>query len=127
MRADESSLELLAYVARVVGAGSLLTTYTVRTGAGRPSRAFALFSAEATRAVNARTIVLTPLDRDAAEALVSDLAEQRPNAKLMDRLLEMGDGNPFITEELVYGGLTADGPLPVSPQAVMLAQGGSIE
>jgi len=120
--ADESSLELLAYVARVVRSGSFLTTYTVRTGAGQPSSAFKHFSVESTHVLSASTIVLGPLDRTAAEALVTDLAEQRPNARLMDRLLAMGDGNPFLTEELVYGGLTADGPLPVSPQAAMLAR-----
>lgn len=124
--ADESSLELLAYVARVVTSGSLLTTYTVRTGAGRSSRAFALFSAEASRALNSSTIILAPLDRDAAVALVTDLSQARPDEGLMDRLLAMGASNPFLTEELVYGGLTADGPLPASPQVVMMARIGRL-
>jgi DNA-binding CsgD family transcriptional regulator/tetratricopeptide (TPR) repeat protein len=124
--ADESSLELLAYVARVVSSGSLLTMYTVRTGAGVPSSAFALFSADSARALNASTITLKPLDRAAAESVVTDLTDEPPDGRLLDRLLEMGDGNPFLTEELVYGGLTADGPLPASPQAAMLARIGRL-
>jgi DNA-binding CsgD family transcriptional regulator/tetratricopeptide (TPR) repeat protein len=117
--ADESSLELLEYVGKVVTTGRLLTTYTVRIGEGLPTAAFAHFTNELTRATNSSTITLTPLDRAATTELVAELAGETPTAKLMQRIHAMGEGNPFLTEELVRGGLREDGPLPDSAQALM--------
>lgn len=118
--ADESSLELLGYVAKVVTSCRLLTTYTVRTGSTAPSASYARFAAETGRALNASRISLQPLDAPAVAVLVADLTGQPPSRRLMDRLLVLANGNPFLTEELVSGGITADGPVPSSPQAAMV-------
>ncbi len=120
--ADESSLELLAYVAKVVTSCSFLTTYTVRTGSSAPSAAYARFATETGRSLNTSTIALQPLDAPAVAALVADLTRQRPTRRLMDRLLALANGNPFLTEELVSGGITAEGPVPASPQAAMVGR-----
>ena len=98
----------------------LLTTYTVRTGSTAPSASYARFAAETGRALNASRISLQPLDAPAVAVLVADLTGQPPSRRLMDRLLVLANGNPFLTEELVSGGITADGPVPSSPQAAMV-------
>jgi DNA-binding CsgD family transcriptional regulator/tetratricopeptide (TPR) repeat protein len=124
--ADESSLELLAYVARVVTTGTLLTTYTLRTGSGRPSAALTRFATETQRLHTSSSISLTPLDRADTAALVNDLTHRSPSTSLMDRLLSLSNGNPLLTEELVYGGITAVGEVPPSAQAAMVARIGRL-
>ena len=117
--ADDSSIELLQYVARVMRTGRLLTSYTLRTDDEKPRPSVLHLSAELSRHNEAATIVLVPFDRAAAEAQVAGLADVPPTAALIDRILSLGDGNPFLTEQLVAGGLTARGPLPETPQMVM--------
>jgi class 3 adenylate cyclase len=109
--AEPPLLELLERLARDVR-GSLLLLAT-----GRPD-----FSRAWDPRVDSETILLEPLQKEAAESLVAALSEQLP-ADARELIVQRAEGNPFFVEELVQ--LARDrsaSNIPDSVQAVLAAR-----
>jgi DNA-binding CsgD family transcriptional regulator len=118
--ADNASLDLLGYVIRVTDhPGKLLITITVRTGNSPASGPLARFTNELARLRHAQTLLLQPLSRASLEEALSDLLREAPSARLLDRVFRLSGGVPFVTEELVAGGLEAGTHVPQSLAAMM--------
>jgi DNA-binding CsgD family transcriptional regulator/tetratricopeptide (TPR) repeat protein len=119
---DNSSRDLLGFLIRAMNEPSrLLVMATVRTDATPLAPAVATLLDELVRSRTAEQISLGRLSEEhVAEQVRALLPRQRPAQEVLDRVVELSDGVPFITEELVAAGLNAEGPLPSSVRALML-------
>ena len=118
--ADTSSRDLLAYLVRVVGPAQLLVTVTLRSRDGVADRAVSRFVNELARHSGVQRIELGRLSRDEVGDQILDLLKQPVDRALVDRAVALAQGVPFLTEELVLGGLQASGPVPNSVFDLML-------
>jgi DNA-binding SARP family transcriptional activator/tetratricopeptide (TPR) repeat protein len=94
--ADETTIDVLLQLA--AGGTPLLVLLSYR-----PDAAAAILRegvARLTRAGRAIELDLGPLDRQDAAALVTAAAPGTPEPAAIERILELGDGNPFFTLEL---------------------------
>ena len=117
---DPSSRDLLLYAVRTTTDARLVMTCTVRTTES-PASWFEAAGAFK-RDQHARTIVLQRLNSKETADLVTALRGQQPSAALLDRVSRLGAGVPFLTEELIAGGLAESGTLPSSAREMMLAR-----
>ena len=117
---DASTCDLLVYVARALQDAQLMITCTVRT-TELPS-IWRGPAAGLRRSLNAQTIVLDPLDAAHTGEQVTDLLGRPASPALLDRVAHLGQGVPFLTEELIAGGLRESGPLPSSARDLMLGR-----
>ena len=118
--ADTSSRDLLAYLVRVVGPARLLVTVTLRSRDGVADRAVSRFVNELARHSSVQRIELGRLSRDEVGDQILDLLQKPADRALLDRAVALAQGIPFLTEELVLGGLQASGPVPSSVFDLML-------
>ena len=118
--ADTSSRDLLAYVARVVGSAQLLVTVTLRSRDGGADRAVSRFVNELARHSSVQRIELGRLSRDEVGDQILDLLQKPADRALLDRAVALAQGIPYLTEELVLGGLEASGPVPSGVFDLML-------
>jgi tetratricopeptide (TPR) repeat protein len=94
--ADEASLLLLGFVARETRNTQLLIIVTYRDRqARRWPRAFADVARLAHR------VVLRGLDRPSIEKLVARSSVRDPSPALVERLLQLTEGNPFFLDEIL--------------------------
>jgi DNA-binding CsgD family transcriptional regulator len=121
--ADTSSRDQLGYFVRVMDApAQLLVTCTLRTHDQVPSVPLATFVQELARSPAAQRVRLERLGRDAVAEHLSDLLHEPISPRLVERVVDLAEGVPFLTEELVLGGLGIDDPVPESVAAMMLTR-----
>ena len=118
--ADSSSRDLLAYLIRVVGPARLLVTVTLRSRDGVADRTASRFVNELARHSSVERIDLERLSREEVGEQLADLLKEPADRALLDRVVALAQGIPFLTEELVLGGLQASGAVPTSVFDLML-------
>jgi DNA-binding CsgD family transcriptional regulator len=117
---DTSSRDLVAYLLRVAGPVGLVVTATLRDRERRTDPDLARWVLELARDPRVRLVRLGPLSREEVAHQVQSLLRQPVEPALLERALQLGQGVPFLTEELMLGGLQAAGPLPESATSLML-------
>lgn len=123
--ADSSSLDMLGYLARVVAAPArLLVAGTLRTasGDGEGEARARSFVDQLARTHGVTYVELERLSRDLVAEHLIDLLPDPASPRLLDRVFELGEGVPFLTEELVLAGLSETGPVPATVAALMLSR-----
>jgi hypothetical protein len=95
--ADEGSLLLLEFLARELGSIPLLVVATLRAEPREDARGAELLAAVLRLGTS---LPLAGLARSAVEDLLRDRLERAPGAPLVERVLEVTDGNPFFVIEL---------------------------
>jgi DNA-binding CsgD family transcriptional regulator/tetratricopeptide (TPR) repeat protein len=117
---DTSTRDLLAFLLRVAGPVRLLVTATLRDRERKADRDLGRFVVELARDPRVRRMELGPLSRGDVAEQVASLLRKPADPALLDRVVQLAQGVPFLTEELVRGGLEAGGPLPESATSLML-------
>ncbi|MEP6666771.1 MAG: AAA family ATPase, partial [Nocardioidaceae bacterium] len=117
--ADASSRDVLAYLVRMVRASRLLVTCTVRDSRAIDVPAFARFLGELVREPVVTTVRLNPLSREEVAEQIVALAGGSVEPTLVSRTATLSQGVPFLVEELILGGLSSEGSLPVSVAQLM--------
>ena len=121
--ADPESRDALRYVVQLMQPPSrLLVTSTLRTHDEPPLPALTHLLTELARAPATRRIMLTGLNSREVSEQVSALRGDAVNQSLVERVMALSQGVPFLTEELVAGGLTEEGPLPTTTTELMLGR-----
>ena len=98
--ADDGTAEACVQLARAHGPVPLLVVTSFRSEAARATLAGGLTGLQ--RAGRAVALDLTPMERADVAALVADAAN--PNPAVLDRVLDLAEGNPFVAVELARGG-----------------------
>ncbi len=119
---DTSSRDLLGYLVRVMDEPSrLLVTATLRTDAEPLSPGVATLVDGLARNRATERVVLGRLSREhVVDQVRALLPQESPAPGLLNRVVDLSEGVPFITEELVAAGLDTDGRLPSSVGALVL-------
>ena len=102
--ADVSSRDLLSYLIRVMGPGRLLTIVRVRPPDPDPAPDVLDLVANLTRWAGVHRRPLEPLANHDVADLVSDLTDGVAAPRLLDRVVDMSQGNPLLAEQLVAAG-----------------------
>ena len=105
--ADPATHELVLHLARVAAAGPVALIVTLRPQEAEPGSSLDELRRELTRERLAQELRLDPLDRPAVAELVAGLVGAEPEPRVVDRFLEAGGGNPFVTEEFLGAALAA--------------------
>jgi DNA-binding CsgD family transcriptional regulator len=119
--ADRSTLDLLAFLTQMLRERPVLLVTTVRRDGLEPDRPALRWLSETTRSQRASRIDLAPFGQDEVRAQLTALLGERPDDRLLERVLARSDGNPFFVEELVDLEVGAEG-LPPSLDDVLSAQ-----
>ena len=99
--ADQSSLDLLSYLARVLREGPVFIVATVRSDEIRDRRPLLTQLAELERMDQVERIELGPFTRRDIDEMVGRMDDGDARDELVDALLERTDGNPFFVEQLL--------------------------
>lgn len=104
---DDTSLEFLLHLARLLSSSSVLLLLTYRNDEGNPSLGH--FLANLDRERLATELVLAPLARDEVGTMIRAIFNlSRPlRAELLDRIYQLAEGNPFLVEEVLKSSSTA--------------------
>ena len=98
--ADAGSLRLLEFLGREVAAMPLLVIATLREGESRGAGETAPLLSSLLRL--GRSIRLSGLARDAVAALLSDRLDDAPPGAVVEQVLGVTDGNPYLVIELAH-------------------------
>jgi DNA-binding CsgD family transcriptional regulator/tetratricopeptide (TPR) repeat protein len=121
--ADAESRDALRYVVQLMQPPSrLLVTATLRTHDRPAPPPLAHMLAELTRAPASQRIELHRLTSTQVSEQLTALRGDTADPALLDRVMALSQGIPFLTEELMAGGLTDVGPLPASAAELMLTR-----
>lgn len=118
--ADQSSLDLLVYLASRLRRGRTSIVATFRTEELHPRHRLAPVLAALTRGGRASRIDLDPLDDDAVRSLVRSIRGDATPA-LVRSVLTRADGNPFLVEELLAAEVVPGAAMPASLRDLLLA------
>lgn len=110
--ADRSTLELVSFLARNLGAERLLLAATVRTDDLDAATSFAVTFAELSRLPTVERIDLAGLDREALRRLMTERLGRVPDDRELDDLHVRSGGNPFYAVELLDAHSSRPGDLP---------------
>jgi DNA-binding CsgD family transcriptional regulator len=105
--ADAATHRLVLYLARVAAGGPVGLIVTFRPDEAEPGSSLDELRRELTRERLADELRLDPLDRAAVARLVAGLVGAEPEPPVVDRFLEAGGGNPFVTEEFLGAAVAA--------------------
>ena len=125
--ADRSTLELLTYLARRLRHGRTLLVATYRTDELHRRHPLVPVLAELGRSGRARRIELGRLGSSEVTRLVHEIRAGPVPAALVEAIAGRSEGNPFLVEELLAGGVGSATPLPETLRDVLLARVGAIE
>jgi DNA-binding CsgD family transcriptional regulator len=133
--ADLATLEFLQYLADRVGTMRLVLVVTYRSEELDPSHPFALALTRLDRTPNTRRIELPALSDPEMQAFVAYALEGRTIAarRRVAQVVELSEGNPLFTEELLRhvvetGGSESTSPrLPVSVRAAVLERAAMLD
>ncbi len=115
--ADESTLDLLRYLARRIERTATLLILTQRADGGAPADPFRALLAELDRNKDVVRLPLAPLSPTAVAALIAEHAPQ-PTRWDSARVHHQTGGNPFFVTEVIAG----DGRVPVTVADAVLAR-----
>lgn len=133
--ADGSSLELIDYLVRVTVGCELLVLATRRTHDQPLSTDLDGFLSELVRLPNSDHVELGRLGPAEVRAQVADILAADPDPSVLERVLALGQGNPFLTEEVLAAPGEGTGSIgrsmlarveALSPQARGLVHGASL-
>jgi DNA-binding CsgD family transcriptional regulator len=126
--ADSWSMDAVRYVVQLMQPGErLLVSCTLRTHDRRVSPEMSSFLSELVRSPVAHQIRLTRLHLDEVRLQLSALRAGDVSDRLLERVMLLAGGVPFLTEELVTAGLAETGPLPASATELMLSRVASLD
>jgi DNA-binding CsgD family transcriptional regulator len=109
--ADGSSLELFDYLVHVVAASRLFVLITRRTHDQPPSAGLERFVTELVRRPHGDRLELERLGADEVREQVADILASEPRPEVVARAVALGQGNPFLTEEVVAAPTAGPGSL----------------
>jgi DNA-binding CsgD family transcriptional regulator/tetratricopeptide (TPR) repeat protein len=112
--ADASTLALVAFLARKLGAAAITLVLTYRTDDLHRRHPFRPVLAELTRSPSVEHVELTGMSRSELTVLLTGVAGIVPSDATVDEMLDRSEGNPFYAEEL----LAARGDLDPLPRTV---------
>lgn len=118
---DDSTRELLAFLARNARAERLLLLVTFRSDELHRRHPLLLWLGEANRLPGVERIELGRLERSALAQQLSGILGRRPDPAMVDSIFVRSEGNPFFAEELVAAGAES-GPLPPTLREVLAAR-----
>ncbi len=104
--ADDATVEVCAQLARTRGSRPLLVVLAYRPDAARAALVQGVAGLE--KAGRCAPIDLGPMARADVEELVAAEAPQRPDDRLLTRIVDTAQGNPFFAIELARGVGTSD-------------------
>jgi DNA-binding NarL/FixJ family response regulator len=99
--ADESTLDLVAFLAHAVGERAIVVVATYRSDELRADDPPQRLLAELVRAGAATLLVVRPFDRDELHALLENVAGDRLPRDLTAAIHARSEGNAFFAEELL--------------------------
>jgi DNA-binding CsgD family transcriptional regulator/tetratricopeptide (TPR) repeat protein len=105
--ADPFTLDLLTYLVAGTPTGATCVV-TVRTDQRPLPEAVLTAVAELQRLDSTVTVELGPLPPELVAQQVRDVLGQEPSPRIVERVVELGGGNPFFTEQLCRHTATAD-------------------
>ena len=118
---DDSTRELLAFLARNSRAERLLLLITFRSDELHRRHPLLLWLGEANRLPGVERIELGRMERPALARQLSGILGRRPDPAVVDSIFVRSEGNPFFAEELVAAGAER-GPLPPTLREVLAAR-----
>lgn len=119
---DSSSRELLDYLVRVTGPGRLVVVITSRTSDASVPATVSDFVAQLVRVPDVDRLTLGPLSPTEVAEQVHDLTEGSASSALVERVVALSQGVPFLVEQLIAAGIGDTGPVPVSAWEPMKAR-----
>ena len=121
--ADSIGRDAVRYVVQLMQPPErLLVSCTLAHARPVTSAATSSFLAELVRAPRALQLGLEGLAPELVAVQLAALHDGEVTRALVERVVALSDGVPFLVEELVAGGLTASGPLPASASELMLSR-----
>jgi DNA-binding CsgD family transcriptional regulator/tetratricopeptide (TPR) repeat protein len=118
--ADESTIDLVAFLAHAVRASRILTVATYRSDELRPDDPRRRPLDELLRARAAVELALAPLTADELGALLADTAVDELTPDLAATIHARSEGNPFFAEELLAAARRGEEALPSVLRDVLL-------
>lgn len=121
--ADRSTRDLLAFLARNLGAASILLIGSYRSDAVPAGHPLRTLLAELDRSDRVERLELGRFSRDEVAAQLGALLGAEPDPTLVAEIHARSDGNPFFAEELLAAGREGgDAALPETLREVLLAR-----
>jgi len=121
--ADQSTRDLLGFLARGLRRPGLLLVLTYRTDELHRRHPLRPFLAELERIRWVERVELQRFDRPELIAQLSGILGEPPGAELVDEVFERAQGNPFFTEELVAAAAAGlGGQLPPTLRDTLMAR-----
>jgi DNA-binding CsgD family transcriptional regulator len=120
--ADASSRDLLSYLVKVAASCQLITLVTVRTGDPAAGSAAADIVADLMRVDGVERVSIGAMTREEVADQVANLTQAPASQALVDRVVELTRGVPFLTEQLIAAGLTETGAVPTTVLEPMQAR-----
>jgi DNA-binding SARP family transcriptional activator len=124
--ADESTLDLLAYLGHAVRGSRVLLLGTYRSDEVRPGDQLRRLAAGLATAGAATSLTLGPLAHDEVVTLLA-AAEPPLDADLVSAIAARSEGNPFFARELLAAAARRETALPPGLRDVLLAQVGRLD
>jgi DNA-binding CsgD family transcriptional regulator len=120
--ADRSTCELLAFLIRTTRREPIALIISYRSDELRRRHPLRHCMLELVRTGRAIRVELAPFTRSEVREQVAAILDQPPSGRLVDRLLERAEGNPFFIEELLASSREPGEPLPDSLRDTLLAR-----
>jgi len=120
--ADASSRDLLGYLVKVAAQCRLLTLVTVRTSDPATELAAADIVADLVRVDGVERVSIGALSHAETAHQIANLTQAPAPWALVDRVAELSEGVPFLTEQLIAAGLTDSGTVPATVHEPMQAR-----
>ena len=124
--ADQSTRDLLVFLARNLTDERLLMVATFRTDELHRRHPLRPVAAELERAPDVERIDLRPLTREETAAQLAGIGDRPPPTDLVDEIHHRAEGNPFYAEELFAVAGSGDGGLPSTVRDAMLERLGTL-
>jgi DNA-binding CsgD family transcriptional regulator/tetratricopeptide (TPR) repeat protein len=125
--ADQSTLELLSYLARRLRHGRTALVATYRTDELHRRHPLLPVLAELQRGGRATRIQLGRLDRAEVAGLVREIRGEAAPDSLVETIAGRSEGNPFLVEELLAADAGPATSLPATLRDLLLARVGTIK
>jgi predicted ATPase/DNA-binding CsgD family transcriptional regulator len=120
--ADRSTCDLLAFLIRAARREPIALIITYRSDELRRRHPLRHCMLELERTGRAIRVELAPFTRSEVREQVAAILDQPPARRLVDRLHERSEGNPFFIEELLASARQPGEPLPDSLRDILLAR-----
>jgi DNA-binding CsgD family transcriptional regulator len=120
--ADRSTLELLAYLARRLGAERVLVVATYRSDEVDRHERLRRFLADVATAARAQRLALDRLSRAQTREQLAGILGEAPPEPLLDAVFARAEGNPFFAEELIAAAREGAKGLPPTLRDMLLAR-----